>query len=859
MARNADRLKFELEYGTDLTLSISNAPAQIVKRDKWIPDGPDDRCAICNSEFSLFHRRHHCRRCGRIFCADCMATGVLVGGQAMLDKVCCLCMSLLNPREVKLIADIPRFKHLLTCPDGVLVLETIRFLRNSQINDNNRQTLSSNEDVLSSIVLILKKSIIATSRDPSTGQYSDEARKIGRGYGGFRPVQQLLIQAVGLCINFTSSIRREFSQQLVRLGIVPVISSLLVGDRDEVMQEMALWLLRNLSVSPECIKHIVHPQPGSLIPDVPRHSCPLEAICSLLSSHVGNIQEFGCSLLANIAKTCPPETIPIIISFNNPVMLCCDMVHHTKTDAVREKALRCACAIAARSKEGGIQFVNGGMLRVVVTTAGINVASSSTKLTGTASAAASAAAREMMMGLSALCGLTEFLNNSAGCPDEVWQWGVKRTSSAGAGASAGAGDEEGGEEKEETASTDVPETCCEWDLKAVSLPSSTAILSSSIVLAFVFNKQFVGKIVSILSCRSAIAVGKALTFLEVIMRRCPTFLCEVIEHEREDFKRAFGQILRADRNRVFSGVVNEFVKNVSKYSAESDQPGAKGWLERELDAMRPQQREYGAYRQQPTHGAPPHHGGYSQQQPAPPQRQDFPGTEAPPSYVQHAQQHYGPDSPALPMPAHQGGQPHPQPQYSQAPSHPSSSSTGYSQPPPSQGYSQPPPSHQGYASSAPTQPKPQPVAKPSTSKYGVPKFVQQAQQKQRQQQQAQARYSSQGYSQPPPSQGYSQPPPVTSHQPPSQGYSQPPPSQGYSQPPHPAQSGYSAYSSDVGYGVVGSGDLPPSSSSVSTPSQPIQSPPPSSQPRQQPPSASSYSSGKISVKSGDATSFNPLL
>lgn len=39
----------------------------------WIPDARVQRCFACNVEFSMFRRKHHCRSCGRIFCASCTA------------------------------------------------------------------------------------------------------------------------------------------------------------------------------------------------------------------------------------------------------------------------------------------------------------------------------------------------------------------------------------------------------------------------------------------------------------------------------------------------------------------------------------------------------------------------------------------------------------------------------------------------------------------------------------------------------------------------------------------------------------------------------------------------------------------
>ncbi|XP_057797068.1 1-phosphatidylinositol-3-phosphate 5-kinase FAB1B-like isoform X2 [Salvia miltiorrhiza] len=42
-----------------------------VSRDFWMPDESCRVCYECDTQFTLFNRRHHCRLCGRIFCSKC--------------------------------------------------------------------------------------------------------------------------------------------------------------------------------------------------------------------------------------------------------------------------------------------------------------------------------------------------------------------------------------------------------------------------------------------------------------------------------------------------------------------------------------------------------------------------------------------------------------------------------------------------------------------------------------------------------------------------------------------------------------------------------------------------------------------
>ncbi|KAL7152320.1 hypothetical protein ABFS83_04G089200 [Erythranthe nasuta] len=47
-----------------------------VSRDFWMPDESCRVCYECDSQFTLFNRRHHCRLCGRIFCGKCTSNWV---------------------------------------------------------------------------------------------------------------------------------------------------------------------------------------------------------------------------------------------------------------------------------------------------------------------------------------------------------------------------------------------------------------------------------------------------------------------------------------------------------------------------------------------------------------------------------------------------------------------------------------------------------------------------------------------------------------------------------------------------------------------------------------------------------------
>eukprot|EP01091_Cochliopodium_minus_P011461 TRINITY_DN3251_c0_g1_i1.p1 TRINITY_DN3251_c0_g1~~TRINITY_DN3251_c0_g1_i1.p1 ORF type:complete len:417 (+),score=92.91 TRINITY_DN3251_c0_g1_i1:30-1280(+) len=57
--------------------------------DNWVKDEDRIECQICQSKFTTFKRRHHCRKCGEIFCADCSSNNLSINGSA--QRACSKC------------------------------------------------------------------------------------------------------------------------------------------------------------------------------------------------------------------------------------------------------------------------------------------------------------------------------------------------------------------------------------------------------------------------------------------------------------------------------------------------------------------------------------------------------------------------------------------------------------------------------------------------------------------------------------------------------------------------------------------------------------------------------------------------
>ncbi|KAM4852859.1 zinc finger FYVE domain-containing protein 26 [Thomomys bottae] len=67
-------------------------------RSQWVPDETESMCMVCCREhFTMFNRRHHCRRCGRLVCGSCSTKKMVVEGcRESPARVCDQCYSYYN-------------------------------------------------------------------------------------------------------------------------------------------------------------------------------------------------------------------------------------------------------------------------------------------------------------------------------------------------------------------------------------------------------------------------------------------------------------------------------------------------------------------------------------------------------------------------------------------------------------------------------------------------------------------------------------------------------------------------------------------------------------------------------------------
>ncbi|OWK09404.1 ZFYVE26, partial [Cervus elaphus hippelaphus] len=77
---------------------FSSAAAPGKNEHQWVPDESESVCMVCCRErFTMFNRRHHCRRCGRLVCSSCSTKKMVVEGcRENPTRVCDQCYSYFN-------------------------------------------------------------------------------------------------------------------------------------------------------------------------------------------------------------------------------------------------------------------------------------------------------------------------------------------------------------------------------------------------------------------------------------------------------------------------------------------------------------------------------------------------------------------------------------------------------------------------------------------------------------------------------------------------------------------------------------------------------------------------------------------
>ena len=64
-----------------------------IQSRKWTDDSDIANCSSCIKQFGITVRKHHCRQCGGVFCADCTENTANVPSFKKPQRVCEICFN----------------------------------------------------------------------------------------------------------------------------------------------------------------------------------------------------------------------------------------------------------------------------------------------------------------------------------------------------------------------------------------------------------------------------------------------------------------------------------------------------------------------------------------------------------------------------------------------------------------------------------------------------------------------------------------------------------------------------------------------------------------------------------------------
>mmetsp|Transcript_19266 Transcript_19266/g.35347 ORF Transcript_19266/g.35347 Transcript_19266/m.35347 type:complete len:229 (+) Transcript_19266:1114-1800(+) len=64
-------LQYRLKEESQLMEQLRRMQGHLIKFPRWTSDETNLGCEACQVPFSLWNRRHHCRKCGRLLCGSC--------------------------------------------------------------------------------------------------------------------------------------------------------------------------------------------------------------------------------------------------------------------------------------------------------------------------------------------------------------------------------------------------------------------------------------------------------------------------------------------------------------------------------------------------------------------------------------------------------------------------------------------------------------------------------------------------------------------------------------------------------------------------------------------------------------------
>ena len=84
---------------------VQNRRNREIVLPKWQPDAEVAKCPICGTTFGFWYRKHHCRKCGRVVCANCSPHRITIPRQFIVHPPTEIVPESANSNVINLIRD----------------------------------------------------------------------------------------------------------------------------------------------------------------------------------------------------------------------------------------------------------------------------------------------------------------------------------------------------------------------------------------------------------------------------------------------------------------------------------------------------------------------------------------------------------------------------------------------------------------------------------------------------------------------------------------------------------------------------------------------------------------------------------
>ncbi|XP_002742000.2 FYVE and coiled-coil domain-containing protein 1-like [Saccoglossus kowalevskii] len=114
--------------------------------ERWLDDKEVSHCMLCNTEFSIITRRHHCRLCGRIFCHNCSNNWIMTKHSSKKARACQGCHAKLQHQQDGGLLDASLVEMSDDEIDPALLKSQISRLSMESGNDDMSSTTTTPDD-----------------------------------------------------------------------------------------------------------------------------------------------------------------------------------------------------------------------------------------------------------------------------------------------------------------------------------------------------------------------------------------------------------------------------------------------------------------------------------------------------------------------------------------------------------------------------------------------------------------------------------------------------------------------------------------------------------------------------------------